>query len=92
MDVMPKLIYRETFKVQHGMDDVELTLTVRKFIHVEHWKDGISVWYELGTDEREHRFVFCWTGDCVPSRHEHIGSCIDRESGLVWHVYHRILY
>lgn len=49
-----------------------------------------TLWVLVDTDAAPHEQRLFWatgTGSQIPENSQHIGSCIDRERELVWHLF-----
>lgn len=44
-----------------------------------------TIWFEPG--QQTQRAQFFGTGHNIPDDYVHFGSCVDKDGGLVWHLY-----
>jgi len=71
-------------------DMFDLSLPVgAQVVHFDMQQGEPTIWVLVDTDaQRELRlFLVAGTGHTVPDDTRHIASCIDRNLGLVWHLF-----
>jgi hypothetical protein len=85
---MARVVHKYEVLARNGFGKVEMPVGA-EIVHADVQRTSVYIW-ALGDPDAElvtRLLGYFGTGHLIPDQAEYVGSCTDRDFGLVWHVF-----